>query len=102
MNEQPSPKMLLKIRLTVKKTTKNNEKIRKKEKIMYTFRYRIGCTKKIKIRSLPSLPPMIFKINKIKAKENTKIATKSFKYIITTIFSKKIRNSKIFKMGPII
>jgi hypothetical protein len=79
MNEKLSPKLLLRIRLTIKNMTKNNEKIRKKEKITVTFKRRIGCTKKIKMISLPSLPPIIFKINNMKDKENTNITTKIFK-----------------------
>jgi hypothetical protein len=55
---------------------KNNEKLRKKEKITVIFRSRIGYTKKTKIKSLPSLPPIIFKINNMKDKENTNISTK--------------------------
>jgi hypothetical protein len=42
MNEKRSPKALLRIRLPIKKMTKNNEKIRKKEKITVTFKRRIG------------------------------------------------------------
>jgi len=74
--EKLSPKLLLKIRLIINKKTNNNEKNRKKEKITVTFRNRIGCTKKIRIKSLPSLPPIIFKINNMKDKENTNISTK--------------------------
>ena len=100
MNENLSPKTLLNIKLAIKKKTKNDEKTRKKEKITVKFKKRIGCTKNIKINNLPSAPPIIFKINSKRDKENTNIRIKIFNKIIITIKSKNNKNSKKFTTIP--
>jgi hypothetical protein len=53
------------------------------------------------MNSLPSPPPIIFKINNVKDIENTNNKTKIFKKITIAIFSKKIINSMKFKTDPI-
>jgi hypothetical protein len=90
----------LRIKLIIKKKTKNNENTRKKEKITAMFNSRIGWTKNIKINSLPSAPPIIFKINSKNDKENTNNRIKSFKKIIIIIESKNNKNSKKFAAIP--
>ena len=100
MNEELSLKNLLMIRLIIKKRIKNNENTRKKEKITVKFKSRIGWTKKIKIINLPSAPPIIFKINSKRDKENTNNRIKIFKKIIIITKSKNNINSKKFAAIP--
>jgi hypothetical protein len=44
MNEKPSLKLLFRIKLTIKDMTKNNENVKKKERISVTLRSRTGWT----------------------------------------------------------
>ncbi|MHA2007454.1 MAG: hypothetical protein ACXABO_06925 [Promethearchaeota archaeon] len=49
-----------------------SEKIKKKINTKENLNNKIGCITKTNISSFPSLPPIIFRINKIKDNENTK------------------------------
>jgi hypothetical protein len=90
----------LRIKLAIKKKTKNDEKTRKKEKIIVKFKSTIGCTKNMKINNLPSAPPIIFKLNSKRDMENTNIRIKIFKKIIITRKSRNKKNSKMFSTIP--
>jgi hypothetical protein len=100
MNEELSPKNLLRIKLAIKKKTKDDEKTRKKEKIIVKLKRTIGCTKNIKINNLPSAPPITFKINSKRDMENTNIRIKIFKKIIITRKSRNKKSSKKFMVIP--
>jgi len=63
---------------------------------MVKFKKRMGCTIKIKMINLPSLPPTIFKKKSIRDKNNTNISIVIFKKRKKAIFSKKNIYSKIF------
>jgi len=82
--------------------TKNNENAKKKEKITSKFKKRMGCTIKIKMNNLPSLPPIILKKKSIRDKNNTIIIIKIFKKRKKAIFSKKNKYSMIFNTTAII
>jgi len=69
---------------------------------MVKFKKRMGCTIKIKMINLPSLPPTIFKKKSIRDKNNTNISIVIFKKRKKAILSKKNKYSMIFNTTAII
>jgi len=83
-NERLFFKLLLIAKFIRKNITNNKEKIKKKVRITVKFKTRRGYTRKIRISSFPSLPPIILNEKSIKDKKKTKNPIRSLKKINET------------------
>ncbi|MBY8989349.1 MAG: hypothetical protein KGD58_01225 [Candidatus Lokiarchaeota archaeon] len=83
-NEKLFLKLLLITKFIRKSITNNKEKVKKKVRIMVKFKTRRGYTRKIRISSFPSLPPIMLNEKSIKDKKKTKNPIRILKKINET------------------